>query len=78
MTLKPADEIAYRRYVESLADFDEVHEVPASMLAEDPDRGRRIADGRRRSRLARKEKPTMAASHTSDDGEVSTFTPEAS
>ena len=33
--LKPAVEIAYRRYVESLADFAEAHEALASMLAED-------------------------------------------
>ena len=37
VTLKPANEIAYRRYVESLADFAEAHEALVSILAEDPD-----------------------------------------
>ena len=37
MTLKPANEIANRRYVESLADFAEAHEALVSALAEDPD-----------------------------------------
>ncbi|MCY4548260.1 MAG: hypothetical protein OXC28_07820 [Defluviicoccus sp.] len=36
MTLKPANEIANRRYVESLADA-EAHEALVSILAEDPD-----------------------------------------
>ena len=69
MTLKPAVEIAYRRYVERLADFAKAHEALASMLAEDAEKGRWIAGGRRKSRLTRKENPTMGATHTFDDGE---------
>ena len=69
MTLKPAVEIAYRRYVESLADFAEAHEALASILAEDAEKGRWIAGGRRKSRLTREENPTMGATHTFDAGE---------
>ena len=69
VTLKPEDRIAYRRYVENLADFAEAHEALASMLAEDPEKGCWIAGGRRKSRLTRKENPTMGVTHTFDDGE---------
>ena len=69
-TLKPAVEIAYRRYVENLADFAEAHEALASMLAEDPEKGCWIAGGRRKSRRTRKEYPTMGATHALDAGEA--------
>ncbi len=78
VTTTPADEIAYRRYVESLADLAEANEALASILAENPYKGRRIAGGRRKYRLARKDEPTMGATCTFDEGEVSIFTPEAS
>ena len=39
------------------------------MLAEDAEKGRWIAGGPRKSRLTRKENPTMGAAHTFDDGE---------
>ena len=69
-TLKHAVEIAYRRYVENLADFAEAHEALASMLAEDAEKGCWIAGGRRKSRLTRKEYPTMGATHALDAGEA--------
>ena len=75
VTLKPEDQIAYRRYVESLADFAEAHEALASILAEDSDQGRRIAGGRRKYHLGREDMPTMGATCSSDEGEVSIVTP---
>ena len=78
VTLKPAAEISYLRYLESLAEFTEAYEVLASILAESPYEGRRIAGGRREYRLARKDKRTVCATYAFDDGELSVFTLEAS
>ena len=78
VTLKPAAEISYLRYLESLAEFAEAYEVLASTIAEYPHKGRRVAGGRRVYRLARKDKPTVCATYAFDDGEVSVFTLEAS
>ena len=78
VTLNPAPEIAYRRYLQSLADFAEAYEALASRLAKDPEKGRRIASGRRECHLDRKDKPAVGATYALDDGEVSVFTQGAS
>ena len=78
VTLKPAAEISYLRYLESLAEFAEAYEALASTIAESPYKGRTIAGGRREYRLARKDEPTVRATYSFDDGEVSIFSLEAS